>query len=75
MKKMRIIRHEPVLGTGSFEVSFPDGRPSKYFYWDDVPNRRLRSDMLDSDAARQDAQRLARSEQIKLDSPSRLRRE
>ena len=22
---------------GIFEVRFPDDRPSKYFYWDDVP--------------------------------------
>ena len=29
----RIIKHEAVPQTGSFEVRFPDGRPSVYFYW------------------------------------------
>ena len=30
---IRIIKHEAVPQTGSFEVRFPDGRPSVYFYW------------------------------------------
>jgi hypothetical protein len=37
-----IKRHEAVPGTGSYEVGFADGRPSVYFYWDDLPDRRLR---------------------------------
>jgi hypothetical protein len=26
--------------SGSYEVKFPDGRPSVHFYWDDNPDRR-----------------------------------
>ena len=36
---IRIIKHEAVPKTGSFEVRFPDGRPSVYFCWDDIPGR------------------------------------
>jgi len=35
--RIRIIRHEVVPQSGSFEVRFTDGRPSRYFYFDDVP--------------------------------------
>jgi len=31
--KIRIIKHEVVPDRGSYEVRFPDGRPSKYFYF------------------------------------------
>jgi hypothetical protein len=34
---IRIIKHEAVPQTGSFEVRFSDGRPSQYFYWDVFP--------------------------------------
>ena len=33
---IRLIRHEE-----SFEVRYGDGRPSKYFYFDDNPSRRI----------------------------------
>ena len=36
---IRIIKHEAVPETGSFEVRYSDGRPSVYFYWEDVPGR------------------------------------
>jgi len=65
--RIRIIAHEAVPLCGSFEVRFPDGRPSRYFYWDDIAGRRLRPDMVDSAAARQAAQSLARIEQNMLD--------
>jgi hypothetical protein len=39
---IRVIKHEVIPGCGSFEVRFPDGIPSRYFYWEDVPSRRLR---------------------------------
>jgi hypothetical protein len=39
--RVRIIKHEVVPDCGSFEVQFLD-RPSEYFYWDDIPARRLR---------------------------------
>jgi hypothetical protein len=32
--RIRIIRHEAVPKTGSFEVRFPDGRASRFFYFD-----------------------------------------
>ena len=34
--RIRIIRHEVIPECGSFEVRFADGRPSRYFYWDNV---------------------------------------
>jgi hypothetical protein len=58
----RIIKHEAVPQTGSFEVRFPDGRPSVYFYWDDVASRRLGADQMDSKRALAAAKTLARSE-------------
>jgi hypothetical protein len=39
-------KHEAVQDFGSFEVWFADGRPSKFFYFDDLPNRRLRPDIM-----------------------------
>ena len=47
----RIIRHEIVPQSGSYEVRFADGRASKFFYFDDVPARRLRPEMLPSEQA------------------------
>jgi hypothetical protein len=40
MPAVRLIKHEAVPKCGSFEVRFSDGRPSHYFYWDDIPGRR-----------------------------------
>ena len=59
---IRIIKHEAVPQTGSFEVRFPDGRPSVYFYWDDIPGRRLSHEQMDSNRALEAARALARSE-------------
>jgi hypothetical protein len=56
---IRIIRHEIVPKTGSFEVRFDDGRPSEYFYWDDVPSRRLRPEQMDSSQALHQAKTFA----------------
>jgi hypothetical protein len=58
---VRIIKHEIVPDCGSFEVRFSDGRPSKYFYWDDIPNRRLRPEQVDQETAKKQAQEFARS--------------
>ena len=49
----RFTKHEAVPKCGSFEVRFSDGRPSQYFYWEDLPGRRLRSDLVTSDWSRQ----------------------
>jgi hypothetical protein len=65
--RVRIIPHEAVPLCGSFEVRFPDGRPSRYFYWDDIAGRRLRPDLVDSATARRKAQLMARREQNALD--------
>lgn len=59
---IRIIKHEAVPQTGSFEVRFADGRESKYFYWDDLPSRRLRPETLTREAALEAARTLARAE-------------
>jgi hypothetical protein len=63
----RIIPHEAVPLCGSFEVRFPDGRPSRFFYWDDIAGRRPRPDLVDSATAKHAAQSLERSEQQGLD--------
>ena len=47
MTTVRLIKHEPVP-CGSYEVRYSDGTPSKYFYWDDVPGRRLRPEQIGS---------------------------
>lgn len=59
---VRLIRHEAVPACGSFEVRFADGRPSVFFYWDDVPGRRMRPEQMDQRQALAAARRLARSE-------------
>ena len=48
---IRIIKHDAVPQTGSFEVRFSDGRPSVYFYRDDVASRRLSPEQMDSERA------------------------
>jgi len=63
-----LIRHEAIPGCGSYEVRFPDGRPSRFFYWDDVPSRRLRPEVLTSEEALERVKALARAEQNKLGS-------
>jgi hypothetical protein len=62
--RIRIIKHEAVTGCGSFKVRFPDGRESQYFYWDDIPARRLRPEMLDRETAREKAKEFARAAEI-----------
>lgn len=67
MSRIRIIRHEAVPDCGSFEVRFPDGRPSRYFYWDNLPGRRMRPEVVDSATAEGQAKALARAEQDRLE--------
>ena len=59
---IRIIRHEAVPQSGSFEVRFADGRPSRYSYFDDLPGRRMRPEILTSEQALEQAKVLARAE-------------
>jgi hypothetical protein len=70
MVRMRIIRHTAapqIPDTGSFEVRFPNGRASTYFYWDDNPGRRSITRSLSQSEAERAAKELARAEQDKLD--------
>jgi hypothetical protein len=67
--KIRLVRHTAapaVPDCGSFEVRFPDGRPSVYFYWDDNPGRRSITRQMSSEEAEQKAKALAGTEQDKL---------
>jgi hypothetical protein len=61
MPIVRLIKHEAVPKCGSYEVRFADGRPSRYFYWDDVAGRRLRPELVDSERALEQAKAFARS--------------
>ena len=58
--RVRIIKHEAVPACGSFDVRFPD-RPSQFFYWDDLPSRRLRPETLDRETALEKAKAEARA--------------
>ena len=62
MSTVRLIKHEAVPKCASFEVRFSDGKPSKYFYWDDVPGRRLHPEIkTDSEEALRQAKAFARA--------------
>ena len=52
-----LIKHEVIPKCGSFEVRFPDGGPSRYFFWEDISGRRLRPDLVDSETALELAKR------------------
>ena len=68
MSAVRIIKHEAVRGCGSFEVRFPDDQPSQYFYWDDIPARRLRPETLDRETALEKAKAFARGKRDELET-------
>ena len=62
MTGVRLIKHEAVPKCGSYEVRYPDGRPSRYFYFEDLPGRRLRpEEQLTSEQALEQAQAVARA--------------
>jgi hypothetical protein len=63
---VRIIKHEPIPQTGSYEVRFADGRPSVYCYFDDNPGRRSIAGNMTSEEALRAAKTLARAEQDKF---------
>jgi hypothetical protein len=62
---VRIIKHEAVPNCGSYEVRFPNGRESKFFYWDDIPGRRLQPDRVTGAEALEQAKAFARAERDK----------
>jgi len=55
---IRIIKHPEVAADRNFEVRFSDGRPSVYFYLDDVASRRLSPEQMDNNLALEAAQAL-----------------
>jgi hypothetical protein len=59
MPSVRIIKHEAVPQCGTYEVRV-DGLRSRFFYWDDLPTRRLRSDQMTGVQALELAKLLAR---------------
>jgi hypothetical protein len=59
MTGVRIIRHEAIPQTGSYEVRYSDGRPSRFFYWDDDPGRRLDPNTLTGEQAEHEAKKFA----------------
>jgi len=68
-RQIRLFKHTsaPELpDCGSYEVSFPDGRESLYFYFDDNPGRRSITMSLSSEEFERKAKELARAEQDKL---------
>ena len=66
--KIKLIKHEVIPDCGSYEIRFPDGRPSRYFYFENLPSRRLRPDLVEQASAEREAKRFARAEQDKLNS-------
>ena len=67
MSDVHLRKHEAVRDCGSYEVWFDDGRPSKFFYFDDLPNRRLQPDIMTKAQAAEAAQAFARAEREKLE--------
>jgi hypothetical protein len=68
--KIRLLKHTAapqVPDSGSYEVRFPDGRPSLYFYWDDNPGHASITHSLNSEEAERKAKALAQTEQEKLE--------
>jgi hypothetical protein len=63
--RIRIVKHEAVPSCGSYEVRFADGREPRFFYFDDVPSRRLRPELLTREQARELARAFARAERDK----------
>ena len=61
MANVRLIKHEAVKDSGSYEVRFGDDRPSQFFYWDDDPGRRSITGSMTSEQALELAKAAARS--------------
>jgi hypothetical protein len=61
MANVKLIKHEAGSDNGSSEIQFDDGTPSKWFYWNDIASRRLRTEKVDRRQALQQAQAYARA--------------
>jgi hypothetical protein len=59
---IRIIKHEVVPDCGSMDP-LPQGRPSRHFYWDDIPARRMRPETFDRETALEKAKAVAKAVQ------------
>jgi hypothetical protein len=71
--RIRIIKHEVTPDCGSYEVQIP-GRPSKYFYWDDVPAWRfIREDLSEREQALEKAKAAARKIERRIDKALRAK--
>jgi hypothetical protein len=68
LEKIRLIKHEIIPDCGSYEVRFPDGRPSRYFYFENPPSRPLRPDLVEQATAEREAKEFARAEQDRMHS-------
>lgn len=68
---VRIIKHEAIPDTGSFEVRFADGRKSEYFYWDDNPGRRAVTGKPNQASALQAARAMARGARAEIEHAPR----
>jgi hypothetical protein len=66
---IRLIKHEAIPKCGSYEVRFPDGKPSRYFYWDDEASRRLRPEIMTSEEALEQAKAFARTATDNISGP------
>ena len=67
--KIRLLKHTAapeVPDSGGYEVRFPDGRESVYFYFDDNVGRASITRRMSSEDAERKAKDLARLEQDKL---------
>jgi hypothetical protein len=74
MPQVRLIKHEAVPKSGSYEIRFPDGRPSRYLYWDDLEGRRsIRHGVVDGAVALRVAKIFARAEQHALNLEAKVR--
>jgi hypothetical protein len=72
MPKVRLTRHDGVPSDcGSYEVRVP-GLRSRYFYWDDLPSRRLRSEQMTGAQALELAKLLARGLSMTRSWPHQL---
>ena len=74
MPSVRLIKHEAVPKCGSYEVRFLAGKPSRYFYWEDLPSRRLRPEQMTGEEALEQARAFARAERDRRWPVSALRR-
>jgi hypothetical protein len=63
---VRLIKYEVVPNCGSYEVRFSDGRPSQFFYFDDLAGRRVKPDQLTRAQALEQAKTYAHTERDKL---------